>query len=330
MAGTSPDAIRFETVSLRFPGALLPAIDRCSLSFKTGELTVILGPSGCGKTTLMKMVNRLVEPTSGCIYLHDIDIRSLPATQLRQRIGYAIQQTGLFPHMTVAQNVAVVPQLLGWSRSRVAARVDELLELVELPAWEFRDRWPAQLSGGQQQRVGVARALAGDPEVLLMDEPFGALDAITRVSLQDELLRLQQRLRKTILFVSHDVDEALRLADRLLILEKGQVVQFDPPLRVLTRPANAFVRDLMGADDIGRQLGLIPAQAVMAQTVMQGSDRDATAPTIEGRESLRQALSLLLRTGTEQLTVTAGDRAIGVLKLEHIRAAAKTASQERA
>jgi osmoprotectant transport system ATP-binding protein len=181
----------------------------------------LLGPSGCGKTTLLKMINRLYEPTSGCLLIDGVDVRSMPATALRRRIGYVIQQTGLFPHLRIEQNIAVVPQLLGWDRARIEARIDELLDLVELPR-AYRRRYPRQLSGGEQQRVGLARALAADPSLMLMDEPFGALDAITRARLQEELLRIQQRLHKTILFVTHDVDEALRLADRLLSAAASQ------------------------------------------------------------------------------------------------------------
>ncbi|HEY9887851.1 MAG TPA: ATP-binding cassette domain-containing protein, partial [Candidatus Obscuribacterales bacterium] len=204
-------SIQFHQVSLAFGGTAHPAVDAVTADIATGELVVILGPSGCGKTTLLKMVNRLYEPTSGHICVDGQDIQRLPATQLRRQMGYVIQQGGLFPHLTVAGNVAVVPRLLQWPRSRIQARVDELLHLVNLPPQDYRDRYPAQLSGGQQQRVGLARALAGDPAYLLMDEPFGALDAITRQTLQDEILRLQRQLHKTILFVSHDVEEALKL-----------------------------------------------------------------------------------------------------------------------
>ena len=315
-------AIRFEEVSLCFPGSERPAVDCCSLTVNSGELVVILGPSGCGKTTLMKMVNRLYEPTSGRIYLNGIDIRSLPVNQLRRRIGYVIQQTGLLPHMTVAQNVAVVPQLLGWSRSRIAHRVDDMLSLVELSPAEFRDRFPVQLSGGQQQRVGVARALAGNPDVMLMDEPFGAIDAITRASLQDEMLRLQRKLRKTLLFVSHDVDEALRLADRILVLKQGRVVQFDTPLTVLTCPANAFVRELVGAGDAVRQLGLMRVASAMQREdgrLVAADGKAIQSHPIAGNDNLRQALSLLLRTGASHLTVMDGDRPIGVLTMAHIQ-----------
>src|SRR3954451_6147 len=204
-------AIRFDHVSKRFPGAARAAVEGCSLQVAAGELVTLLGPSGCGKTTLLKMVHRLYEPTEGTIFLDDTDVRQLPVTALRRQIGYVIQQSGLFPHLTVAQNIAVVPTLLGWKKARIAERVDELLTLIELPPGEYRGRYPAQLSGGQQQRVGLARALAADPGVILMDEPFSAIDAITRESLQDELIRLQRLVRKTILFVTHDVEEALRL-----------------------------------------------------------------------------------------------------------------------
>ena len=213
-----------------------PAVNDVSFTVESGQFVVFLGPSGCGKTTFMKMVNRLYEPTSGEIYIDEQPIHQTDVTTLRRQIGYVIQQIGLFPHMTVSQNVAVVPRLLGWPDDRASPqRVDELLDLVALPPDEYRDRYPAQMSGGQRQRVGVARALAGDPGVILMDEPFGAIDAITRTELQDSLLELQRRLRKTILFVTHDVDEALRLADKIVILREGQVVQYDTPLQILTR-----------------------------------------------------------------------------------------------
>jgi len=310
-------AIRFDQVTLRFPGASRPAVDQCNCEIESGKLVVILGPSGCGKTTLLKMVNRLYEPTSGKIYLDDADVRRLKVTKLRQQIGYVIQQSGLFPHMTVAQNIAVVPKLLDWSRSKTQLRIDELLTLIELPPQEYRDRYPAQLSGGQQQRVGLARALAGDPNVMLMDEPFGAIDAITRASLQDEILRLQRQLKKTILFVSHDVEEALRLADKILIMQKGQIVQYDTPFNILTKPVNAFVHDLMGADDMVRQLSLLRVETAMMDAP-EGFSQNGE-PTIARDESLRHALSLILRTGAQKLTVLDNGSAVGVLTLEHIR-----------
>lgn len=317
-------AIQFDQVSLQFPGASRPAVDRCSCEIAAGKLVVILGPSGCGKTTLLKMVNRLYEPTSGQIYVDGQDIRQIKATALRQRIGYVIQQSGLFPHMTVAQNIAVVPKLLGWSPPVIQARVDELLDLVELPPQEYRRRYPAQLSGGQQQRIGLARALAGDPQVMLMDEPFGAIDAITRASLQDEILRLQRQLKKTILFVSHDVEEALRLADYLMIMQKGQIVQYDTPFNVLTRPANEFVYNLVGADDMVRQLSLLRVETAM--TPLPTHEILNGAPTIDHADSLRHALSLILKTGTPKLTVLEDGIPIGELTLEHIRDSASVAA----
>ena len=314
-------AIRFEDVFLKFPGASHPAVNGCTCEIEAGQLVVILGPSGCGKTTLLKMVNRLYEPTSGRIYLDGTDIRKIQVTQLRRQIGYVIQQSGLFPHMTVAENIAVVPKLLGWSRMQYQARVDELLMLVELPPQEYRDRYPAQLSGGQQQRVGLARALAGDPKVMLMDEPFGAIDAITRQTLQDEILRLQRQLKKTILFVSHDVEEALRLADKIMILQKGQIVQFDTPFNILTRPAHPFVYELMGADDGVRQLSLLRVEAAMAS--VSPDYQPGSEPVIARHENLRQALSLLLRTGAQKLTVLEGEEVVGILTLEQIRDSAR-------
>ncbi|MEO1352030.1 MAG: ABC transporter ATP-binding protein, partial [Cyanobacteria bacterium J06635_15] len=311
-----------DNVSHQFAGAPRPAVDGCSCTVNAGELVVILGPSGCGKTTLLKMVNRLYEPTTGRIYLDSVDIRRLKVTQLRQQIGYVIQQSGLFPHMTVAQNVAVVPKLLGWSKPKIQMRIEELLTLVQLPPQEYRQRYPAQLSGGQQQRVGLARALAGNPQVMLMDEPFGAVDAITRTTLQDEILRLQQQLKKTILFVSHDVEEALRLADRILVLKEGRIVQYDTPFNLLTQPANRFVYNLMGADDRVRQLSLLRVESAM-RSQKTPLTAQPTSPTIDRRASLREALSLILRTGAAQLTVVEAGKTVGTLTLEHIRDATR-------
>ena len=310
-------AIRFEQVSLQFPGAPRPAVDRCSCTVEPGQILVILGPSGCGKTTLLKMVNRLYEPTIGKIYLDNMDISQIEVTHLRKQIGYVIQQSGLFPHMTVAQNIAVVPNLLGWSRKKTQQQVEELLTLVELPVAEYRDRYPLQLSGGQQQRVGLARALAGNPQVMLMDEPFGALDAITRSNLQTEILRLQRQLSKTILFVSHDIEEALRLADQMIIMQNGCIIQAGTPAHILSHPANEFVRDLVSADDILRQLSLLRVETVM--TTPPAHHRAIDRATISRHDNLRQALSLLLRTGETQLTVLAAGTIVGVLSLEQIR-----------
>jgi osmoprotectant transport system ATP-binding protein len=218
------EKIIYERVSKTYPNSAAPAVREFSLAAPDGKLVVFLGPSGSGKTTLLKMTNRLVEPDSGRILLDGQEIRQMDAIQLRRRMGYVIQQVGLFPHMTVAENIAVVPGLLGWPRARAAARVDEMLNLVHLPPGEYRARYPSQLSGGQQQRVGLARALAGDPEILLMDEPFGAIDSLTRASLQAEIIQLQEQLHKTILFITHDFQEALKLGTRIAIMSEGELV----------------------------------------------------------------------------------------------------------
>ncbi|MGX1597501.1 ABC transporter ATP-binding protein [Dietzia maris] len=241
--------IVLDDVTKVYPGQERPAVDHVSLKLPAGRTTVFVGPSGCGKTTTMRMINRLIEPTSGTITIDGQDNRTLDADTLRLSIGYAIQASGLFPHMTVAQNVATVPRLLKWKKSRIRERVDQMLELVGLDPSDYRDRYPAQLSGGQQQRVGVARALAADPPVLLMDEPFGAVDPITRASLQDELVRLQDELRKTIVFVTHDFSEAVKLGDRIAVLGPGSsVLQFDTPEAILTNPADETVSGFIGDD----------------------------------------------------------------------------------
>lgn len=310
-------AIRFDNVTKTFPDAASPAIRSCSFTVPSGSFVVLLGPSGCGKTTSLKIVNRLYEPTSGTVTVGGTDIRELEPTVLRRRIGYVIQQIGLFPHMTVAQNIAVVPDLLGWSQERQQQRVREMLTLVELPPDEYCGRYPGQLSGGEQQRVGVARALAGDPEVVLMDEPFGAIDAITRATLQDELLRLQRKLQKTILFVTHDVEEALRLADSIVIMRQGRVVQTGTPLEILTQPVNDFVRELVGADDMVRQLSLLRVDRAMEE--LPEPLGDTQNPTIPCGENLRRALSLLLQSGASMLTVVEEGVPIGLLTLDNIR-----------
>jgi osmoprotectant transport system ATP-binding protein len=227
------------------------------MEIPAGEIVMLVGPSGCGKTTTMKMINRLIEPTSGRILIGDDDVTKRDPDQLRRHIGYVIQGAGLFPHLTVGDNIAIVPRLLKWDKKRTASRIDELLDLVSLDPAQYRDRYPRELSGGQQQRIGVARALAADPPVLLMDEPFGAVDPITRQRLQDELLRLQEELRKTIVFVTHDFDEAVKLGDRIAILQTGsKIVQYDSPDRILAEPANDFVRGFVGAGAALKQLTL--------------------------------------------------------------------------
>jgi osmoprotectant transport system ATP-binding protein len=242
---TAARDIDLDTVTKHYPGQSSPAVDAVTMHIPACETVMLVGPSGCGKTTLLRMINRLVEPSAGTIRIGGIDAATQDPNRLRRGIGYAIQQSGLFPHQTVARNVATVPRLLGWDRDRVAARVAETLALVGLDPAEFARRYPRQLSGGQQQRVGVARALAADPPILLMDEPFGAVDPITRASLQDELLRLQQRLRKTIVMVTHDFAEAAKLGDRIAVFgPRSTVLQYDTPAAILARPADDAVAAL--------------------------------------------------------------------------------------
>ncbi len=255
--GVSGAEIVFDDVVKTYPGMRDPAVDGLSLTVPAGEIVMFVGPSGCGKTTTLKMINRLHEPTSGTITIDGEDIRSKDATALRRTIGYVIQGGSLFPHMTVRENIGLVPGLLKWDKARTAARTDDLLELVGLDPDRYRDRYPRELSGGQQQRVGVARGLAADPPVLLMDEPFGAVDPITRQRLQDELMSIQEELQKTIVCVTHDIDEAIKLGDRILVLQEGaHIAQYDTPTNILANPDNEFVEDFVGSGSSLKQLSL--------------------------------------------------------------------------
>ncbi|MFD7688486.1 ABC transporter ATP-binding protein [Streptomyces sp. NPDC059781] len=256
-SGSVGATIELESLTKRYPGGALPAVDNVSMDIREGETVILVGPSGCGKSTLLKMINRLIEPTGGRIRIGGEDVTDMDPVRLRRKIGYAIQASGLFPHMTVAQNIALVPRMLRWPTPRVRARVEEMLDLVGLDPGEFHGRYPRQLSGGQQQRVGVARALAADPPVLLMDEPFGAVDPITRDHLQDELIRLQRELHKTIVFVTHDFDEAIKIGDRIAVLrERSHIAQFDTPEAILTNPADDFVSGFVGAGAALKRLNL--------------------------------------------------------------------------
>ncbi|MGH2742105.1 MAG: ABC transporter ATP-binding protein [Thermoleophilaceae bacterium] len=249
--------LEFREATKRYPGQEQPAVDGLSLEVPSGEICVLVGPSGCGKTTAMRMVNRMTDISGGDILLDGRSVRERRPAELRREIGYAIQQIGLFPHMSVAGNIATVPRLLGWDKERIRARIDELLELVSLDPHETRDRYPAQLSGGQRQRVGVARALAVDPPLMLMDEPFGAIDPINRERLQNEFLRLQREIRKTIVFVTHDIDEAIKVGDRIAVMQKGgKLAQYAPPAELLMYPQGRFVEDFVGADRALKRLAL--------------------------------------------------------------------------
>jgi osmoprotectant transport system ATP-binding protein len=270
-AGLSP-MIALEGVSKTYPKQSKPAVAELNLQVPEGAIVTLIGPSGCGKTTILKMMNRLIEPTTGRILLAGEDVTDVNADQLRRRIGYVIQQVGLFPHLTIADNIAVVPKMLGWDKRRVASRVDELLDLVGMEPDDFRDRYPRQLSGGQQQRVGVARGLA-DPPVMLMDEPFGAIDPITRERLQDEFLEVQRQVAKTICFVTHDLSEAVKLGDRIAVFAaRGRLAQYDTPSEVLAHPADDFVAEFVGSGAAVRRLSLLQiSQLELAQIVISGA-----------------------------------------------------------
>ncbi|MER0242112.1 betaine/proline/choline family ABC transporter ATP-binding protein [Streptomyces sp. HSW2009] len=260
--------IALENLTKRYPGSQAPAVDNVSMEIRAGETVVFVGPSGCGKSTTLKMINRLIEPSAGRIRIGDEDVTDIDPVKLRRKVGYAIQSSGLFPHMTVAQNIALVPKMIGWPKARVSARIEEMLDLVGLDPREFHHRYPRQLSGGQQQRVGVARALAADPPVLLMDEPFGAVDPITRDHLQDELIRLQHELHKTIVFVTHDFDEAIKLGDRIAVLrDRSHIAQFDTPEAILTNPADDFVSGFVGAGAALKRLNLTRVRDVAVEDI---------------------------------------------------------------
>ena len=287
--------VAFERVTKRYGGPdAAPAVSDLTLTVPAGEICVLVGPSGCGKTTSMKMVNRLIEPTSGRITIGGQDVASLPAVELRRRIGYVIQQVGLFPHLTVGENVAVVPRLLRWSSERVRRRTDELLDLIGLEPRDYGDRYPSELSGGERQRVGVARALAADPPVMLMDEPFGAVDPIRRDRLQNEFLRLQEQVRKTVIFVTHDVDEAIKMADRIAILQRGGILaQYDTPAAILATPASEFVERFVGADRGLKRLSLLRVrdlELLEPVIVHAGEDRAEIRRRLERLDELDFAL----------------------------------------
>jgi len=348
--------IRLESLTKRWDNGQV-AVDALDMEVPEGEVTVLVGPSGCGKTTTLKMINRLIEPSGGRIFLAGDDVTGADPVELRRRIGYVIQHVGLFPHLNVADNVATVPRLLKWDKERIRRRVDELLELVGLDPAQFRKRYPHQLSGGQRQRVGVARALGVDPPVLLMDEPFGAIDPITRDRLQGEFLRLQAEVGKTVVFVTHDIDEAVRLGDRIAVLREGGVLeQYASPAEVLGRPASPFVAGFVGADRGLKRLSVIPIDLESLETpvtvapgmpapaaggawaaavdgdgrllgaVAPGDDRISPAVTVGAGASLKDVTSALLLSESGWVAVVEGDRLLGVLTPESVYAAARRAA----
>jgi osmoprotectant transport system ATP-binding protein len=314
--------IYLDRVSKRYPGQEHAAVTELSMEIKRGEFVVLVGPSGCGKTTTLRIINRLVEPTGGRIFIDGVDVTHSDVDQLRRGIGYVIQQIGLLPHLTVADNVALVPKMLGVKKSERRSRAEELLDLVGLTPATYAGRYPRQLSGGQQQRVGVARALAADPPVMLMDEPFGAVDPIAREKLQAEFLRLQERIRKTIVMVTHDIDEALRLGDRIAIFGPGsRLAQFDTPLGILTDPADDFVRDFVGSGAAVRRLSLLHVEELLDGVANQAPDPTATV-AVDGEDTVHHALELALAGRVDSVTVELADGDTVTVTLQALLAAA--------
>ncbi len=291
--------IRLDHVTKNYDGTGRHAVDNLDLTVEDGMTVALIGPSGCGKTTTMRMVNRLETPTVGRVLVNNQDIAGIDTRQLRRRIGYVIQQVGLFPHMTIARNIATVPRLLGWDEPRISRRIDELLELVSLDPAVMRDRLPHQLSGGQRQRVGFARALAADPAIMLMDEPFGAIDPITRVKLQDEFRQILKKVSKTVIIVTHDLDEAIKMGDRIAIMRDGRLLQYDTPQAILSNPANDFVRDFLGADRPIKRLSLVEVSSVMGPPA-----ETMPAASVPADASLHQAFARLLDDNLPGLGVT--------------------------
>ena len=311
--------IRFDHVSRRY-GPVVAVAD-LTLDIASGEIVVLVGPSGCGKTTSLTMINRLVEPTGGTISIDGRDTATLDVNELRRSIGYVIQQVGLFPHQTVAENVATVPHLVGWDRRRIAARVEELLELVGLPPAQYASRLPSALSGGERQRVGVARALGADPNILLMDEPFGAIDPVVRERLQNELLRLQKMLHKTIVFVTHDIDEAVRIGDHVALLSQGGVLeQYARPAELLARPASEFVAAFLGEGRMVRRLALLTVRDAKLGTLDGAA---VPSGSVSRDASLRDALDAVLRAEDGRVAVRDAGAVVGVIDGDSIREASQ-------
>src|SRR5579872_917901 len=322
--------IRLEHVSKAFAGGS-NAVKDLTLDIPGGKTCVLIGPSGCGKTTTLRMINRLIEPDSGRVLVGGEDTSKLDPVTLRLKMGYVIQQTGLFPHMTVGQNVATVPRLWDWDSKRVKARVEELLDLVGLDPAQYRDRYPHQLSGGQRQRVGFARALGADPPILLMDEPFGAVDRITRERLQNEFINIQRSMRKTVVFVTHDIDEAVMVGDRICLLKmQAEIAQYDSPERILTRPASEYVAEFLGRERLVRRMsvvGIDPSTLDETATAHDGQE-----PRVALSSTLTEAFAAALRSPTERAAVYDGDRYVGAFTatslLESLRRASADGGEE--
>jgi osmoprotectant transport system ATP-binding protein len=314
-------AIEFRNVSKQYANASQYAVSEVSISIDEGSFVTILGTSGSGKTTFLKMVNRIYEPTFGEILFFGQPIKNLQLEEYRRKIGYVIQQVGLFPHMTVEENIETIPKILKWDKEKIAKRVDELLELVCLSPQEFKKRYPRQLSGGQQQRVGLARAMAADPDIMLMDEPFGAIDAITRQNMQDELINIQRKLNKTILFVTHDVNEAFKLGDKAVIMHEGEIQQFATPYEIISNPANDYVTRLISTQDVVQRLKVLKAKSVMLPIDASITDRGFR---VSKEESLHKVLTYFLEHNQNHVLVEDDRRSvIGKITWEQLKASTK-------
>lgn len=313
--------IKLEDLYKKFPGQGIPAVNGIDLHVQEGEICVFVGPSGCGKSTTLRLINRLIEPTSGKIFVNGQDAMEQDPDQLRQNIGYVIQQIGLLPHKTIAENVAIVPRLLKWPKSKISARVDELLKLVGLDAEEVRDRFPYQLSGGMMQRVGVARAMAANPPIMLMDEPFGAVDPLVRSYLQDEFLKIQLDLKKTICFVTHSINEAIKMGDRIAIMNEGQIVQYGTPEEILSRPASSFVSEFVGDDRGVKMLYMSKCEGLMGECTAKFREQfdQSDLPTIQAYEPLNNALAAMLENDSDVVAIMHKDNLVGMLTWDELK-----------
>ncbi len=309
--------IKLENVTKIYDNNKFPSVDNLSLHIKKGEICVFLGPSGCGKSTTLRMINKLIEPTSGEIEIDGKNIKDSNPDKLRMGIGYVIQQIGLLPHKTIEENIAVVPRLYGWNKERIKNRVTELLELVGLDPKVERNKRPSQLSGGQTQRVGVARALACEPPIMLMDEPFGAVDPIARINLQNEFLKIQRELKTTICFVTHDIEEAIKMGDKIAIFNKGKIVQYDTPSNILKNPADDFVKDFMGEHRVIKSLSLYKVKDVQ-EYLIKDVELDKKI-NIDLDCSLQSALSIMIENNVEYLSVVENDKFLGYISFKNIR-----------
>lgn len=313
--------IKFDQVTKVY-GDKVKAVDNVSFDVPEGNIVVFLGPSGCGKTTTLRMVNRLESITDGKIFVNGTDVNSLNDIELRRNIGYVIQHNGLFPNMTIEDNVMAVPNLIGWDRKKKADRYKYLMDLVGLNPDEYRKRYPHELSGGQQQRVGIARAMAADPPVMLMDEPFGALDPVIRARIQNEFLQIQQEVKKTILFVSHDIDEAIKMGDGIAIFKEGKLMQYDSPSELLAHPKNDFVREFVGKDRALKSLSLHTVKDLISERMLRKLDgpEKSNKKTISVETNLRDALSILLNQEADQLVVQSNNRLVGAMQIDDVEA----------